>query len=157
MDFDENFRITRQWHKEQLITCLGWSGCDKYFIPLLTIILQYGGGSGQLVAGMQGDWLLSIRQEQNPLTFIKFLDLSELQEDTHIVLTFFVHNWQHIKYNISLSLVGYMTEICYDWVVEPPVHVHEIRQEATLSGCSRWFNQWLITISAVPGFHLIRP
>ena len=27
---------------------------------------------------------------------------------------------------------------CYDWVVEPPVHVHEVRlQVATLSGCSR--------------------
>ena len=46
--------------------------------------------------------------------------------------------------------------LCYDWVVEPPVHVHEVRlQVATLSGCCRWFNQWLITISAVPGFHLI--
>ena len=29
-------------------------------------------------------------------------------------------------------------DICYDWVVEPPVHVHEVRlQVATLSGCSR--------------------
>ena len=35
------------------------------------------------------------------------------------------------------------------------MHVHEARlQVAALSGCSRWFNQWLITILAVPGFHL---
>ena len=33
------------------------------------------------------------------------------------------------------------------------MHVHEVRlQVATLSGCSRWFNQWLITISAVPAY-----
>ena len=82
---------------------LPWRRCDKYFFPLLTIILQYWGSSGQLEAGMQGDWLLSIHQEHNPLTFVKFLDVSELQgEHTHRIKFLFITIQIYIHSNTDI-------------------------------------------------------
>ena len=54
----------------------------------------------------------------------------------------FVLNYHHMygKWGVCVRVGSFVVLliICYDWVVEPPVHVHEVRlQVATLSGCSR--------------------